>query len=64
MTKSSPNFTQIGTGYLGAIPKLLPKDLSKKIMGLAGISDLVKRRKHGQEREKLENDLLVEILQD
>ena len=64
LTKSSPNFTKIGTGYPEAIPKLFPKDLSKKITGLAGISDLVKRGKLGQERGKLKIDLFVVILQD
>ncbi|WVZ76017.1 hypothetical protein U9M48_024022 [Paspalum notatum var. saurae] len=34
---------KIGIDYPSPIPKLFPKDLWKKIMGLAGNSDLMKR---------------------
>ncbi|WVZ90536.1 hypothetical protein U9M48_036829 [Paspalum notatum var. saurae] len=43
LTKPSPNIMKIGIGYPSPIPKLFPKDLWKKITGLAEISDLVKR---------------------
>ena len=64
MTKSNPNFTKIGTGYPGAIPKLFPRNHSKMTKGLAGISDLVKWMKLRQEEPKPSNDLLVAIQQD
>jgi len=64
LTKSSPNFTKICTGLPGTIPKLFPKDSLKRIKEIAGISDLVKWGIFGQEREKLENHLLVAIQQD
>ena len=59
LSKSCSNFTKLFTSYPNPIPKLFPKDNLKKIMGLAGISNLVKRGKLGQERPKLTNDLLV-----
>ena len=49
LTKSCPIFTRFCTGYLDPIPKLFPKDLLKKIMGLAAISDLVKKAIFGQD---------------
>jgi len=64
LSKSNPIFTKIRTGCPGAIPKLFPKNHLKMITGVAGISDLVKWTKLGQEWPKLTNDLLVAILQD
>jgi len=55
---------KICTGLPGTIPKLFPKDSLKRIKEIAGISDLVKWGIFGQEREKLENHLLVAIQQD
>ena len=64
MTKSNPNFTKIGTGYPGTLPKVIPKNHSKMTRGSTGISDLVKRIKLGQEKPKPSIDLLVAIQQD
>ena len=50
-------------GYLSTIPKLFPKDQLKMIMGLAGISNRVKRQALGKKRGKLKFDLLVANLQ-
>ena len=59
LTKPFPIFTKFGTGYTSTIPKLFPKDPWKRIKGLAGIADLVKRQVLGKKRKKLKNDLLV-----
>lgn len=45
LSKSTPIFTKIGTGYPGAILKLLLENRSKTTTESAGISDLVKWRK-------------------
>ena len=51
LTKSCPIFTRFCTGYLDPIPKLFPKDQLKITVGLAGISDLVKRQYLGKKGE-------------